>query len=224
MEGKIIAIEGIDGSGKATQSKKLVDRLNNEGHKSVYLDFPQYHNNFFGKFLTELLQGEYGDFLAYHPKVASIFYACDRFETKSKIDEYIKNGFNIILDRYVSSNQIHQGGKIKNLQERQEFLSWLNQMEYEIFKLPKPDLTIFLNINPKTTSKLLSSELQTHSGGKRGLPEKSLDYQKNSLEAALLLKDQEQSWLSIDCLKKDQLLSIEDIHEKIHQNVSDFFA
>lgn len=224
MKGKIITLEGIDGSGKATQSKKLVERLNKEGFKSIYLDFPQYDNNFFGEFLSELLQGKYGDFLSYHPKVASIFYACDRFETKNKITEYINNGFNIVFDRYVSSNKIHQGGKIKDLKKRQEFLSWLNKMEYEIFKLPKPNLTIFLNVDPKTTHQLLSSESKIYSGGKRGLPEKSLDYQNNSLQLALWLKDQEKNWLSIDCLKENQLLSIETIHEKIYQTIFDFFS
>ena len=108
--GKFIVIDGIDGSGKATQTKLLTNRLKNLGVKVKAIDFPRYYDNFFGKLLGEYLSGVYGDFTQVDPRVASVLYAADRFESSQQIKKWLATGYTVIADRYVSANQIHQGG------------------------------------------------------------------------------------------------------------------
>jgi len=145
-KGKLIVIDGIDGAGKATQTKLLIKRLKKEGHKTATLDFPQYYNNFFGKLIGRFQNGEFGDAPTTNPYLASVLYAADRWESKSKIEKQLKERRIVVLDRYVSANQIHQGGKILGAKEKKNFLDFLEEMEVKIFKIPKPDEIIFLNV------------------------------------------------------------------------------
>ena len=121
-KGKLIVIDGTDGSGKATQVAKLKERLILEGVVVESLDFPRYYDNFFGKLVGECLAGKHGDFAALSPKIASVIYAADRFESAQQIRTWLDEGKTVVLDRYVSSNQIHQGGKIDNPDERYDFM------------------------------------------------------------------------------------------------------
>ncbi|PIR04899.1 MAG: thymidylate kinase, partial [Candidatus Liptonbacteria bacterium CG11_big_fil_rev_8_21_14_0_20_35_14] len=145
-KGKLIVIDGIDGSGKATQIKLLETRLKKEKIKVKTIDFPRYQDNFFGKLIGKYLSGIYGDFIKVAPRLASVLYAADRFESSQQIQNWLNLGFTVLADRYATANQIHQGGKISNLKERKDFLKWLDTMEYEIFKIPKPDLVIYLDL------------------------------------------------------------------------------
>src|ERR1035437_5565673 len=139
-KGRLIVIDGTDGSGKATQVNLLTKRLKKEGHIVKNLDFPEYYDNFFGGFIAHCLQEKYYNWTNIHPKIASIAYAADRWESKKKIDEWLEKGYIILANRYVSANQIHQGGKIKNNKKRADFIKWLYQMEYEVFKIPRPNV------------------------------------------------------------------------------------
>src|SRR3989339_1798726 len=145
-KGKLIVIDGTDSSGKATQVRLLVQSLKNEGLRVKILDFPDYYSNFFGKFIGHCLSEQYYNFVKVHPKIASVLYAADRFESKDKIKKWLKDGYTIIANRYASANQIHQGGKIVNTKKRQNFLKWLSEMEYEVFKIPKPDAVFYLSV------------------------------------------------------------------------------
>ncbi len=113
-------IDGIDGTGKATQAKLLVQRLRREGQKVQAIDFPNYYKNFFGKLLGNYLSGKYGDFAEVDPHVASVLYAADRFESSPQIERWLKEGNIVVADRYVSANQIHQGGKIDGRASKQD--------------------------------------------------------------------------------------------------------
>src|SRR3989344_7072606 len=110
--GKFIVIDGIDGSGKATQVKLLADKLRRLKIPVKTIDFPRYHDNFFGQLIGEYLSGAYGDFIQTDPRVASVLYAADRFESSREIRQWLADGYLGIADRYVSANSIHQGGKI----------------------------------------------------------------------------------------------------------------
>ena len=121
-KGFFIVIDGTDGSGKATQTKLLAEKLKKSGRKVKTIDFPQYENNFFGKMVGRYLSGEFGKSSEVSPYLASILYAGDRFEEKETIEKWLNEGFVVIADRYASSNQIHQGGKISNSAKRKEFL------------------------------------------------------------------------------------------------------
>ena len=111
-KGKFIVLDGNDGSGKATQSRLLADKLSAEGIAAITMDFPAYDRNYFGALLGECLAGKHGDFLHMDPKIASTLYMLDRFESSGDILEALEKGKVIIADRFSSSNQIHQGGKI----------------------------------------------------------------------------------------------------------------
>ncbi len=225
VKGKLIVIDGLDGAGKATQAKLLVERLKKEGKKVVSLDFPQYQDNFFGSLIGECLAGKHGDFLHLSPQIASILYAGDRFEASVKIRKWLADGKYVVLDRYVSANQIHQGGKIKEAKERKKFLQWLHTMEYEIFKIPRPDRVIFLDVTPDVTREMLT--LQVNKRDKKSylgknakdVVEESMEYMLASRVSALWMARTEKNWIKINCMKRRGILAREVIAEKIYEAV-----
>ena len=217
-QGRLIVIDGSDGSGKATQTKLLVSKLKKIGTKAKTMDFPRYENNFFGKFIGECLTGEYGDFLTLDPHITSVLYAADRFESSEKIKKWLSEGFTVILDRYVSANQIHQGGKIFDPKKRKKFLQWLDKMEYDIFKLPRPNKVIYLDVPIATSVRLLQQSQQKKQyqrDGKKDLVEQSRDYLENARRSALWLSRENKNWTCVKCVKNEKLRSIEDIHDEI---------
>ncbi len=209
-KGKLIVLDGSDGSGKATQAALLVKRLRKMGCVVRSHDFPRYEDQFFGRFINECRMGDHGDFVALDPRIASILYAADRFESKEKIAKWLAAGDIVILDRYVSANQIHQGGKIESIAARKKFLLWQEEMEYGVFGLPRPDLTIYLEV-PFT----ISRELLDSSGKKKDLCEKDDLYLKNSVKTAKWLTRTQKNWEKIVCVRRNKLRSIENIHEDI---------
>ena len=120
--GKLIVIDGTDGSGKATQTNLLVKHLKQDGKKVAVIDFPDYYSNFFGKFIWHCLSKQYYNFVKVHPKIVSVLYAADRFESRDKIKKWLAEGNIIIANRYASANQINQGGKIANIKKRENFI------------------------------------------------------------------------------------------------------
>ncbi len=220
--GKLIVIDGSDGSGKATQTKLLVNKLKKDGVKVNTMDFPQYEKNFFGEFIGECLTGEYGNFLTLDPHITSVLYAADRFESSEKLKRWLNDGRIVILDRYVSANQIHQGGKIFEPIKRKKFLTWLEKLEYDIFKLPRPDKVIYLDVPVTTSVGLLQQSQQKkqyQKDGKKDLVEQSMDYLKNARRSALWLSRNSKNWIRIECVKNGELRSIEDIHNDIYEIV-----
>lgn len=220
-KGKLIVIDGTDGVGKATQTKLLVARLKKEGVKVKTLDFPQYYKNFFGHFIGAMLTGQYGDFLHMDPFIASVMYAADRFESKPTIEKWLKEGYTIVLDRYVSANQLHQGGKIKDPKKRKYFLKWLDTMEHKVFGLPRPDLIIYLHLPMKSVLKLLKQKDMTrkkrYAKGRKDTVEQDRKYLAAAQESALKLIQERGNWVKIECEDKAGILPKEVIHEKVYQ-------
>lgn len=208
-KGKLIVIDGTDGSGKATQTKLLVKRLKENGIRVRTLDFPQYASNFFGKLLDECLHGKQKGFSTLDPHITSVLYAADRFESKEKIEQWIEQGMVVVLDRYVSANQIHQGGKIASIKKRREFLQWLDTMEYEIFDIPRPDVVVYLSVPVGFSLRLLNAE-----GKETDTVESDRTYLENSAKAAEWLCHQNK-WSKILCVRNGVLRSIEEIHEEV---------
>lgn len=219
--GKLIVIEGSDGSGKATQSKLLFERLTKDGEKIKKIDFPQYEENFFGSFIGECLRGDHGNFLSYDPKIASILYAADRSEASNKyIRGWLEKGFTVLSDRYASANQIHQGGKIKDPEKRAEFMKWLDMLEFGVFKIPRPDILIYLNVPVEVSFSLLQNKnmeaKKKYLKGKKDQHEDNLDFMVNSKKSAEDLLEKNKNWIKIECVKDGNLLSREEIHEEIY--------
>ena len=221
--GKFIVIDGTDGSGKATQTKLLVEKLRKKGYKVKTIDFPQYENNFFGKMVGRYLAGEFGTSSEVSPYLASIIYAADRFETKEKIEKWLKEGSIVIADRYASSNQIHQGGKIRDPKKRKEFLSWLEEMEYKVFKIPRPDVSIYLDVPIEFSLKLLrnksAQERKKYLKGKKDIHESDRKHLQDAKNSAIKLIRRSNNWIKIDCVKKGKLLAIADISQIIWSKI-----
>lgn len=222
-KGKLIAIEGVDGSGKATQAKELIKNLKEEGLKIKTIDFPQYENNFFGELIGECLVGKHIDFTKLDPKITSILFAADRFESSKKIKKWLKKGYTVVVDRYASSNQIHQGGKIQDPKKRKEFLNWLEKMEFEVFEIPRPDVIVYLDVPFEITQELLKKESgkqkKKYLKGREDVAENNLEYLKRSHESAIKIIQGSNNWINIECAKNGKLRSVSDISKEIFEKV-----
>lgn len=216
MNGKLIVIDGADGSGKATQTALLYDRLTREGHAVARLDFPQYTDNFFGKLIRECLDGKHGDFMSIHPKIASALYAADRFESSERIYGWLREGTHVILDRYVSANMMHQGSKIRDEAELQSFLTWLDEMEHGVFKVPRPHMIVYLDVPHAVRKKLVAQDTTRKNVD---LAEQNDDHQIASETCARKIVSSANDWHMVMCTNDDTLRPREDIHEDIYQLV-----
>jgi len=220
-KGKFIVIDGTDGSGKVTQVRLLANHLAQKGTRTEAIDFPQYYNNFFGKFVGECLAGRHGDFLKSDPYVASVLYAADRFESSAKIVKWLNEGVVVIADRYASSNQIHQGGKIKSEEERKNFLEWLEKMEFDVFKIPKPDAIIYLDVPLEKTQELIGMRAKRNQEKKRYLKggkdahESNPTHLADAKASAMDLVRRYNNWIKIDCTRNGRLMSKKEIHDII---------
>ena len=147
--------------------------------------------------------------------LVSIAYAADRWESKAKLEKWLSEGRVVILNRYVSSNQMHQGGKIKSTKARTQFLKWLDIMEHEVFGLPRPNLIIYLHLPVKLSLTLIKSR------GKKDLAEKNPKHLESAQGSALKLLKAKGNWKKIDCTDREKILSRGTIHEKIYKVVRD---
>ncbi len=228
MNKKFIVIEGPDGSGKATQTKLLVQAIKDKGIKVKKIDFPQYGKKSAG-LVEEYLNGKYGKPKEVGPYRASIFYACDRYDASFKLKKWINDGYIVIADRYISSNVAHQGGKIKNKNERKKYIKWLYNLEYNIFEIPKPDVTIILKtstefsykLSSKITDKEKIEKKHLYLGKrKRDVHEKDKDHLRDSLRVYLeMAEEYARDFKVIECIEKGKLLSPEEIHDKIKKTI-----
>ncbi|KND46838.1 MAG: dTMP kinase [Parcubacteria bacterium C7867-004] len=216
--GRFIVLDGLDGSGKATQSRLLAERLNAEGRPARKMDFPAYDRNFFGSLIGECLAGKRGDFVNLDPKIASTLYACDRAESAEEIRRALSNGETIVADRFTSSNQIHQGGKIEDDAERQVFLTWLDRMEHEVLRVPRPDLVLYLRVPLEVSLDLLARERSVKNeaqGGGVDTVEADMRYMEHSFSSAEMLAERNENWKAIECVWDGVIRTREEIHEDI---------
>jgi len=188
------------------------------------VDFPEYYKNFFGAFIGHCLSEQYYNFLNVHPKIASVLYAADRFESSKEIQNWLKKGYIVVANRYVSANQIHQGGKIKNAKKRNDFIKWLDEMEYEVFGIPRPDITLYLSLPINIVLQLLkerdSSKMKReYLKKKKDVHEADVNHLINSRKSALWLVKEIPNFIKIDCAPKKEILSREQIHEIVYGKV-----
>jgi len=213
--GKLIVIEGTDCSGKETQSKLLVERLNDQGIKAISLSFPMYDTPtgkivggpYLGKKEISDCWFEEGS-VNVDPKIASLYYAADRKYNIDKVIKYLEEGYYVVLDRYISSNMAHQGCKILDKEERFNTFQWIDKLEYWLLNLPKPDLTIFLHV-PVTISKELNKnrkDIDNH--------EKDEEYLQNAEKTYVELSEL-YNWKRINCTDAGVLKSIDQINKEI---------
>ena len=212
----IIVIEGTDCSGKETQSKKLVEYLNNNGYKAIRYSFPNYDSptgkivggSYLGKeHIGPCLFPEGAVNVDY--KVASLYYAADRLYNIKEIENSINDGYIVILDRYVYSNMAHQGCKVLDKNKRNDIYNWLEELEFGLLKLPIPDIKLFLHMPSKYTKILKQNR------------EESLDQHElndeyiSNAEAAYLELTDKYNFKTISCVDNNKIKSIDDIHLEI---------
>ena len=222
--GKLFAIEGTDGSGKQTQFNKLCERLTEDGINFRTVSFPNYESKS-STLVKMYLSGEFGknakDVNAY---IASTFYAADRYATfkTEGLEEYYSNGGIILADRYTTANMVHQAGKISDPKERQKFLDWLLDFEFNLYGLPKPTRTFFLNMPTEFAIMLMKDRENkfTHDQAK-DIHESDASHLLDSYNAACSLVDK-YDWYEVKCVKGEQIRTIEDIHEEIYTEVKKY--
>jgi dTMP kinase len=222
-KGRLIVIDGTDGSGKATQLELLRKRLESESIKVKTIDFPRYKNNQLGTLIRECLDGLHGDFIGFSPKVASVLYAADRYESSGLIKEWIKEGFIVLADRYVSANQIHQGGKINEDEQRKVFLKWLDDLEHGVFDLPRPDAIFYLHLPIDLSIRLIVERAKIENIDP-DLAESNAKHLLESQQSAVSIVKDNNDWFKIDCATEDEknIKSREEIHEMIWAKLQPF--
>lgn len=216
--GKIIAIEGIDGSGKETQSKRLEEVLRARGFDVRRVSFPRYEDGA-TTLVRRYLSGEYGeDPDQVNPYTASVFYAADRADAFLKeLGDFYRKGGVIITDRYTTSNMIHQASKIEDEEERERFLSWLEDLEYEKMGIPSPDQVFFLNLAPEVSMRLIEKRAEKAKSVK-DIHEKDEAYLSRSASRAKRLAEG-RGWTLIDCAPDGEMLPVDVIGEKLLSQV-----
>ncbi len=218
MEGKLIVIEGVDSSGKATQTKKLIENLREEGQDVETFDFPRHGKKFFGLLVDKYLNNEFGDATKLDAHIASLFFACDRWEAKDMINNWLKEGKTVILDRYATSNMAHQAVKMKD--KKDEFLEWLHELEFEVFKIPKPDQVLYLDVPIKIVTELMDKrEGKEYINGDKDGHESDTGYLKATRQIYLYLCEKYDYWQIIECTGKDGLLTREEIADSVIENL-----
>lgn len=216
--GKIIVIDGGDSVGKATQVNLLAKRLENEGVTVAKMDFPRYTQNTYGRLLRECLDGAHGDFMELDPKIAATLYAADRYESKAELEAWLAEGKVVLFDRYVSANMLHQGAKIADISEREKFFDWLDHVEYTIFGMPRPNLTVCLKVAPETSEKLLGYMLEI--GQKTAdVAEQNRAHQAQVAQCAEQVVNARDAWVGISCMEGEEMRSREAIHEDVYAAV-----
>ena len=213
-KGKLIVIDGADGSGKATQTKKLLKYLKKNKLKNKYITFPRYYTSFHGKHVGRFLTGEFGGNSEVSPYLSSLAFALDRLHARDEIVDWLSCGNVVVADRYVSASLAHQGSKMPP-KKRKHFLNWLYDMEYKEHKLPKEDLVIYLYVPVKKAQELIGKK------GKRGyikgkdIQEGDIKHQKRSIEMYRDFCKKHKHWIEVKCVERGKLLSVDEIHEKI---------
>lgn len=218
--GKLFVIDGTDGSGKQTQLGELKNRLNKEKIDYRVVSFPNYDSKT-STLVKMYLSGEFGtNSKEISPYIASTFYAADRYATyQTELKEYYENGGLILADRYTTSNMIHQAGKIQDKEERDKFLKWLWDFEFNLYKLPIPTEVFFLNMPVEKSLELIANRDNkfTHSS-KKDIHENDKNHLIDAYSAACdVAKDY--NWYEVKCVKDDKIRTIEDIHEEIYNEI-----
>ena len=224
MRGLLVTLEGIDGSGKATQADLLKTRFDHAQkalaelgvpmEPACVMRFPQYQANYFGKLVRAYLKGELGDLNANHPLLVSLLYALDRWQAKDRLNDCLERYELVIIDRYVDSNVAHQGAKLP-LDERETFVEKIVEIEYGILGLPEPNAVIFLDVPPEITIGHVEKERMLE-GEKPDIHESVITYQHEVYDTYLSFLGGDNDY-HVDCVDQTTktLLPREAISQKV---------
>lgn len=213
----LIAIEGIDGSGKGTQARRLVERLVAAGRRAALLSFPRYDATFFGRAVGEFLNGRFGSLAEAHPFLVSLLYAGDRFESRGLLLDLIRDHDDIVLDRYVPSNVAHQAAK-RTGADRERLVEWIETVEYQVHSLPRADRVILLDMPAETAATLIArKQPRSYTARAADLHEADTAYLAGVRELYLELAGRSPEWRRIACVRDGSVRGVEEIADEIWQ-------
>lgn len=206
-KGKLVVIEGSDGSGKTTQAQLLIAHLKKNKIPNAYISFPRYETSLWGKMVARYLGGDFGKVGDVDPYLASVLYAGDRICAAPQIRKWLAEGKVVICNRYVGSNAGHMAAKLKSQSEKLKYVKWLESLEYGENKIPKEDINILLQVDPKVSRKLMK-------GRKLDIHEDDLKYQETVYKVFDWVA-RNKNWARIDCTRGGEILGQQDIHGKV---------
>ena len=216
----LIVIEGLDGSGKSTQVKRLEKYLEEVSSELEYIHFPRYDSAVYGELIGKFLRGGFGSIDSVHPQLVALLYAEDRHYAAPMMRQVIERGGTVLLDRYVYSNVAYQCAKVRDAAEREQLRRWVNDTEYGDFGLPVPDLNIFLDVPTGFVEKKLSSARHGHDrdylGGSQDIHEADMDFQKRVRSVYLEQCAEDSRFVRVDCAAADgSMLPPDEIFSRI---------
>ena len=220
--GKLIVIEGTDSSGKETQTKRLFEKLEEKGLKVKKISFPNYDSPACEP-VKMYLSGAFGeDAMKVNPYPVSTMYAIDRYASfKTDWEKFYNEDGIIVTDRYVTSNMVHQASKIRDLDEKKQYLNWLEDLEYEKMGIPRPDLVIFLNMPTEMAVRLMAERKNKITGEeKKDIHERDKEYLKESHANACKIANI-YNWKEIKCNDGESIKTIEEIGEEVFSLVEE---
>jgi dTMP kinase len=215
----LVALEGIDGTGKGTQAQRLVERIRSTGLRVELLSFPRYEATRFGQAIGDFLNGRFGTLDQVHPFLAAVLYAGDRFESRGLLDKACAEADIVVFDRFVASNLAHQGSRLP-LDQREDFVQRMQAIEHEVFGLPKTDLTILLELPADEAQKLVAKkEARTYTEREADIQEADTSYLNGVSAVYQSLAEADADWRIVKCLRDGDLRTIESISDEVWQHV-----
>jgi len=217
---KFIVLEGLDGAGKSTQVSLLTEYLNKQNIKTKILHFPRTDSKYFGDMVARFLRGEFGDNDKVNPYLVAMLYAGDQKDASETINNWIRNNYTIIADRYVYSNIAYQCAKLNSETEKEKLKKWILDFEFDYYKIPKPDLNIFLDV-PFVFTKNKLTETRTgqerdYLNGNNDIHEKNLYFQEQVRKEYINLCETDLNIKKIDCFNENnEMLSPKEIFNKV---------
>jgi len=209
MLGKLIVLEGNDGSGKSTQLELIKKYLEDAGLKYDFLHFPKYGHNEFSEVIAKFLRGEFGTVDEVDPYFVANIYAMDRYMYKPTLLQQLEDNDVVLLDRYVFSNLAFQGAKFEDRGKSGEIQNWINMFEFEFLKLPYPNLTLFLDVPINIVEERLKDRKGEDRDYLKGLPdvhESDIPFQKKVRDIYILLKNAK-NYHIVKCVEMDGYLN-----------------
>jgi dTMP kinase len=211
----LVAIEGIDGSGKGTQARLLVQCLEKEGVRTALLSFPRYDATFFGRAVGEYLNGAFGSLDQVHPFFSSLLFAGDRFESRSLLLETRSANDLVVLDRYVASNIAHQAARLEGA-ARERLVRAIEHLEFGVYQLPRPDLVVLLDLSVECAQQFIATKpARSYTVRSADIQEADADYLARVRELYLDLAQREANWAVLSCERQGSVRPVDEIAEEI---------
>lgn len=230
--GKFIVIEGLDGCGKSTQTKMLIEQLEKDGQRCKFIHFPILEQGVYGKLIAQFLRGELNTQenvidSAYnvHPKLVALMYACERKEHAHIIEEWLNDGYTVIADRYVCSNVAYQCAKNVGWREKEQLREWILDLEFAVNNLPRPDKMLFLDLPREYIANKMLNErtgaARDYLNGEKDIHEADTLFQSKVYDEFMKLVDSLDDFVAVKCYDECGICSIEEIHKLIYKEVLD---